>query len=147
MAFLLLVCYLKTGEHLVFPIIGTLRAVALGFVFPANMAHLGTGLAGILAGVVAAGIVKNAARVRQATWLPLLGGIYAGSYAAGNYLTTLLFGPAAQTRIVLLSPHWAIGVIAGSLGLGLLLGLGACRMIGFSPPKDLVLPSRSHGAA
>ena len=122
MAFLLLVCFVKTGEPLVFPGIGILRALSLGFVFPANPEHLGTGLAGILAGFIAAALVKNAPRINFAIWLPLLAGLYAGFYAAGNYLTTLIFGKAAQTQIIL-SDWRTLAVIIGSLVIGLLLGI------------------------
>ena len=41
----------------------------------------------------------------------------------GNYLTTLMFGAAAQTSIILGSPHIAVGIVAGSLVIGLLLGV------------------------
>src|SRR5262249_19063317 len=42
MAFLLVMLFLKTGKALVFPVIGTLRALSLSFVFPANIEHSGT---------------------------------------------------------------------------------------------------------
>ncbi len=146
MAFLLLVCYVKTGQPLIFPIIGTVRALALGFLFPANMAHLGTGLAGILAGLLAARFVKNGP-MKLTAWLPLLAGLYAGSYAAGNYITTLLLGPAADVRIITLSPHLAIGVVAGSLALGVLAGLGVYRIMQLLHPGSAALASGSHGVA
>jgi hypothetical protein len=60
--------------------------------------------------------------VRFVLWLPLLAGLYAGLYAAGNYLTALYFGPAAQTRIILLAPDLAVAVVIGSCVLGGLLG-------------------------
>jgi hypothetical protein len=129
MAFLMLLCFVKTGEALVFPIIGVLRAVSLGFVFPANVEHLGTVLAGILVGFIAWAMVKKAGRVSFATWLPLLAALYSGFYAAGNYLTTLMFGPTAQTQIILGSSHVAIGIVAGSVVIGLLFGVVADGVI------------------
>lgn len=123
MAFVLLLCFLKTGQPLVFPAIGILRALALGFVFPANLEHLGTGIAGILAGFLAAFLVRNAATVRFGRWLPLLAALYAGLYAAGNYLTACYFGPAGQTRVILLSPALAAAVVLGSFALGGILGV------------------------
>src|SRR5216684_8164991 len=45
LAFLMLLCFVKTGEPLVFPIIGVLRALSLAYVFPKNPEHLGTCLA------------------------------------------------------------------------------------------------------
>lgn len=134
MAFLLLACFIRTGEALIFPGIGVLRALSLGFVFPANPEHLGTGLAGILAGFVAAALVKNARRINFAVWLPLLAGLYAGFYAAGNYLTTLIFGNEAQTQIIL-SDWRTLGVIVGSLALGLFLGVLGHRL--FQLPSRL----------
>lgn len=137
MAFLLLVCFVKTGEPLVFPVIGILRALSLGFVFPANPEHLGTGIAGILAGFIAAALVKNAGRVSFGLWLPLLAGLYAGFYAAGNYLTTLWLGPAAQTQVIMLSAHVAIGIVVGSLALGVLLGEVARRLMRVLPVRTI----------
>jgi hypothetical protein len=128
MALLLLVCFIKTGQPLIFPVIGILRALSLGFVYPANLEHLGTGLAGILAGLIAAALVNNAERVKFARWLPLLAGLYAGLYAAGNYLTTLIFGPAAQTEIILSDLPRTFGVIGGSLVFGLGLGVLGYRL-------------------
>ena len=122
MAFLLLLCFMKTRRAFVFPVIGILRALALGFVFPANLEHLGTGIAGILAGFFAASLMRNAATVRLCRWLPLLAALFSGLYAAGNYMTSVYFGPAAQTRIILLSPGYAAAVVVGSLALGGLLG-------------------------
>lgn len=129
MAFLLLLCFLKTAEPLVFPIIGIARALSLSFIFPANLVHSGTGLSAIIAGVLAAMLLKNAERVRSKIWLPALAGLYAGFYAAGNYVTTFVFGPAAQNEVIIRSPHLAIGVVAGSLAMGTLLGLLACRLM------------------
>ena len=125
MAFILLLCFIKTRQAFVFPVIGILRALALGFVFPANLEHLGTGIAGILAGFVAAALVKNAAHARLGRWLPLLAALYSGLYAAGNYMTACYFGPAAELRIILLSPGSAAGVVLGSFALGGLLGIVA----------------------
>ncbi len=146
MAFLLLLGYIKTGQPLIFPLVGVLRALSLGFVFPANPAHLGTGLAGILAGVIAARSVTDVGEIRFAIWLPALAGLYAGSYAAGNYITTLLFGPVAQIRIIVLSPHQAIGVVVGSLFLGVLAGAGAYVAMRAVAPQASLLSSRSLGA-
>ena len=123
MAALLLLCFLKTRQALVFPVIGILRAFALGFVFPANLEHLGTGIAGILAGFMAAALLRNTVSARPGLWLALLAALYAGLYAAGNYLTACSFGPAAQTRMILLSPELAAAVIIGSFVLGGLLGI------------------------
>lgn len=147
MAFLLLLGYIKTGRSLIFPLVGTLRALALGFVFPANPAHLGTGLAGILAGVIAAIWVAEVGKLRVTTWFPLLAGLYAGSYAAGNYITTLLFGPAAEVRVILLSPHVAIGVVVGSLVLGGLAGVGAYLVMRAVAPQAVLLSSKPRGVA
>lgn len=122
MAFLLLLCFMKTREALVFPLIGILRALALGFVFPANLQHLGTGIAGIGAGFVAAALVRNASTVRFHLRLPVLAALYAGLYAAGNYATVVYFGPAAQTRLIVLSPDMVAMVVLGSFALGGLFG-------------------------
>ena len=46
-AFLMLLCFAKTGEPLVFPVIGILRALSLAYLFPKNPEHLGTCIAGI----------------------------------------------------------------------------------------------------
>ena len=129
MAFLLLLLFLKTGRPMVFPAIGFLRALALSFVFPANLEHSGTLLAAIVAGGAAAMLLNNAERARSGMWLPALAGLYAGLYAACNYLTTFMFGPAAQNAIILASPLRAVGVVIGSLVLGSLLGLLACRLM------------------
>lgn len=125
LAFLMLLCFVKTGEPLIFPIIGVLRALSLAYVFPKNPEHLGTCLAGILVGFIAWAIMRNAGRVRLAAWLPIMAALYAGFYAAGNYLTTLMFGPAEQTKVILDSSHVTLGIIAGSLAIGLLFGAAA----------------------
>ena len=143
MAALMLVCFIKTAEPLVFPGIGILRALSLGFVFPANLEHLGTGLAGILAGFIAAALVKNAPRVNVARWLPLLAGLYAGFYAAGNYLTTLIFGKAAQTQIIL-SDWRTLAVILGSVVIGFLFGVLGHRL--FRSPSGLIATAESRAA-
>ena len=106
-----------------------MRAFALGFVFPANLEHLGTGVAGILAGFIAAALLRKAASVRFGLWLPLLAALYAGLYAAGNYMTSCYFGPAAQTRIIPLSPELAAAVVFGSFALGGLLGITALAVM------------------
>jgi hypothetical protein len=129
MAFLLLLLFLKTAQPLVFPVIGFLRAFSLSFVFPANLEHSGTLLAAIVAGGVAAVLLNNAERTRSGMWLPALAGLYAGLYAACNYLTSFIFGPAAQNAVVLNSPLKAVGVVVGSLVLGTVLGLLACRLM------------------
>jgi hypothetical protein len=129
MAFLLLLLFLKTGKPMVFPIIGFLRAVSLSFVFPANLEHSGTLLAAIVAGGVAAALLNRVERTPSGMWLPVLAGLYAGLYAACNYLTTFVFGPAAQNAAIFASPLKAIGVVIGSLVLGTVLGLLACRLM------------------
>ena len=40
-----------------------------------------------------------------------------------------MFGPAAQNAVVLASPFRAVAVVIGSLVLGSLLGLLACRLM------------------
>jgi hypothetical protein len=129
MAFLLLVLFLKTGKAMVFPVIGFLRALSLTFVFPANVEHSGTLLAAIVAGGAAMMLLNNADWVRSQIWLSLLAGLYAGLYAASNYLTTVIFGPAAQTATILASPLRVTGIVIGSFVLGTLLGLVACRLM------------------
>jgi len=129
MAFLLLLLFLKTGRPMVFPIIGFLRAVSLSFVFPANLEHSGTLLAALVAGGVAAALLNRADRTPYGWTLPALAGLYAGLYAACNYLTTFVFGPAAQNAIIFASPLKAIGVVIGSLVLGFVLGMLACRVM------------------
>src|SRR5437773_7563786 len=114
MAFLLLALFLKTGRAMVFPAIGFLRALSLSFVFPANVEHSGTLLAAIVAGAAAVMLLNNLRRARSHIWLALLAGLYAGLYAASNYVTTLVFGPAAQTAVILGSPLRAIGIVIGS---------------------------------
>jgi hypothetical protein len=129
MAFLLTLLFLKTGKPMVFPVIGFLRALALSFVFPANLEHSGTLLAALVAGGAAAMLLNNAAQARSGMWLPALAGLYAGLYAASNYLTTFVFGPAAQNAVILASPSKAVGVVIGSFVLGTVLGLLACRLM------------------
>ena len=109
--------------------IGLLRALSLSFVFPANLEHSGTLLAAFVAGGLAAVLLNNAERTRSGMWLPALAGLYAGLYAACNYLTSFVFGPAAQNAVVLDSPLKAVGVVVGSLVLGTVLGLLACRLM------------------
>src|SRR5258707_8334950 len=89
-AFLLLLVFLKTGKPMVFPIIGFLRALSLSFVFPANLEHSGTLLAAILAGGLAVMLLNNNPEDRSRMWLPTLAGLYAGLYAACNYLATFV---------------------------------------------------------
>lgn len=129
MAFLLLLLFLKTGKSMVFPVIGFLRALSLSFVFPANLEHSGTLLAAIVAGGIAAHLLSKPEQPRSGMWLPMLGGLYAGLYAACNYLTTFIFGPAAQNAVIMASPLPAIGVVVGSFVLGMILGLLACRLM------------------
>jgi hypothetical protein len=129
MAFLLLALFLKTGRAMVFPVIGFLRALSLSFVFPANVEHSGTLLAAIVAGGAAVLLLNNPQWARSHVWLSLLAGLYAGLYAAFNYLSTVAFGPAAQTAVILGSPSRTIGIIVGSFVLGTLLGLLACRLM------------------
>lgn len=129
MAFLLLLLFLKTGKAMVFPVIGFLRALSLSFVFPANLEHSGTLLAAIVAGGMAAYLLSKPTQQRSGMWLPMLAGLYAGLYAACNYLTTFIFGPAAQNAVIMASPLRAIGVVVGSFVLGMALGLLACRIM------------------
>ena len=126
LAFLTLLCFVKTGEPLVLPIIGVLRALSLAYVFPKNPEHLGTcPWPGILVGFMAWAMVRNAGRIRLAAWLPIMAALYAGFYAAGNYLTTLMFGPAEQMKVILGSLDVTLGIVAGSLAIGLLFGAAA----------------------
>ena len=129
MAFLLLLLFLKTGKAMVFPIIGFLRAVSLSFVFPANLEHSGTLVAAIIAGGIAAALLNRVDRAPSGMWLPVLAGLYAGLYAACNYMTTFVFGPAAQNAVIFASPLIAAGVVIGSLVLGTFLGAHACRVM------------------
>jgi hypothetical protein len=129
MAFLLLMCFIKTGKASVFPIIGTLRAISLCFVFPANLEHGGTLLAAILGGGVAAWLLNRTDRARSGFWLPGLAGLYAGLYSACNYLSTFAFGTAAHNAAISAEPHKAIAVVVGSHILGALLGFAACRLM------------------
>src|SRR5262245_48918355 len=129
MAFLLLLLFLKTGKAMVFPVIGFLRALSLSFVFPANLEHSGTLLAALVAGGIAAHLLSKPAQPRSGMWLPTLAGLYAGLYAACNYLTTFIFGPAAQNAVIMASPLRALGVVVGSFVLGMILGLLACRIM------------------
>src|SRR6266852_441304 len=129
MAFLLMLLFLKTGKPMVFPVVGFLRAVSLSFVFPANLEHSGTLLAAIVAGGIAAALLNRVEQTPSGMWLPVLAGLYAGLYAACNYLTTFVFGPAAQNAVISASPLKAIGVVIGSLVLGTVLGLLACRVM------------------
>jgi hypothetical protein len=129
MAFLLLLLFLKTGKPMVFPVIGFLRALSLSFVFPANLEHSGTLLAAIVAGGLAVMMLNNVRGEGARMWLPTLAGLYAGLYAACNYLTTFAFGPAAQSHEIFTSPLPAIGVVIGSCVLGFILGLLACRLM------------------
>src|SRR5437763_609615 len=80
MALLLIMLFLKTAKAMVFPVIGTLRALSLSFVFPANIEHSGTLLAAIVAGVAAVMVLNNPQWAQSRTWLSLLGGLYAGLY-------------------------------------------------------------------
>lgn len=129
MAFLLLALFLKTGSAMIFPVIGFLRALSLSFVFPANVEHSGTLLAAIVAGGVAVILLNNPQWARSQVWLSLLAGLYAGLYAASNYLTTVAFGLADQTAVILGSPLRVLGIIIGSFVLGTLLGFLACRLM------------------
>jgi hypothetical protein len=129
MAFLLMLCFIKTARAAVFPIIGTLRALSLCFVFPANLEHGGTLLAAIVAGGVAAWLLNNPERIRSGLWLPGLAGLYAGLYSACNYLSTFAFGTAAHNAAIFAEPHKAVAVIVGSFVLGTLLGLVACWLM------------------
>jgi hypothetical protein len=129
MAFLLLGLFLKTGSAMIFPVIGFLRALSLSLVFPANVEHSGTLLAAIVAGGAAALLLNNPNWVRSHVWLSFLAGLYAGLYAAFNYLSTVAFGPADQTSVILGSPVRVLGIIIGSFVLGTLLGFLACWLM------------------
>jgi hypothetical protein len=142
MAFLLLALFLKTGKAMVFPVIGFLRALSLSFVFPANVEHSGTLLAAIVAGGVAVLLLNNPQWARSHVWLSLL----AGLYAAFNYLSTVAFGPAAQTAVILGSPSRTIGIIVGSFVLGALLGLLACRLMRPLQANVFMAPSPRYAA-
>lgn len=138
MAFLTLVLFIKTGIPHVFLGASTLRALALGFIFPANVVHLGIGLAGIPVSIIAMKIVKNLGKNRLSRSLPILSGLYAGFYASGNYITTILLGPVAQTSTITSSPYLVIGIIAGSIGLGVLVGLGTNKLMRTLSARSLV---------
>jgi hypothetical protein len=140
MAFLLIMLFLKTGKAMVFPVIGTLRALSLSFVFPANIEHSGTLLAAIIAGGAAVMVLNNPQWAQSRSWLSLMAGLYAGLYAACNYLSTLAFGSAAQTAIILDSPLRTIGIIVGSFLLGAVLGLLGCYLM--RPLQSSVFASR-----
>jgi hypothetical protein len=129
MAFLLLALFLKTGKAMVFPVIGILRALSLTFVFPANVEHSGTLLAALVAGWAAMTLLKNPRPAQSQIRLSLLAGIYAGLYAAFNYLSTIVFGSAAQTATILASPLRTTAIVIGSFVLGTVLGLLACRLM------------------
>jgi hypothetical protein len=129
MAFLLLLCFIKTGRASVFPIVGTLRALSLCFVFPANLEHSGTLLAAVVSGGLAAWLLNNPQLARSGTWLPALAGLYAGLYTACNYMSTLVFGAAAHKAAILAAPHKAIAIVIGSVLLGTLLGFVACWLM------------------
>ena len=144
MAFLLLALFLKTA--MVFPVIGFLRALSLSFVFPTNVEHSGTLLAAIVAGGAAVLLLNNPQWARSSLWLSLLAGLYAGLYAAFNYLSTVAFGPAAQTAAILGSPWRTIGIVVGSFVLGTLLGLLACRLMRPLQAKVFMSPSPRYAA-
>jgi hypothetical protein len=74
-------------------------------------------------------LLNNPQGARSSLWLSLLAGLYAGLYAAFNYLSTVAFGPAAQTAVILGSPARTIGIVVGSFVLGTLLGFLACRLM------------------
>jgi hypothetical protein len=141
MAFLLLALFLKTGKAMVFPVIGFLRALSLSFVFPANVEHSGTLLAAIVAGGAAVLLLNNPQWARSQLWLSLLAGLYAGLYAAFNYLSTVLFGTAAQIAIIVGSPLRTLGIVVGSFVLGTLLGFLACRLMRPLQAKVFAAPS------
>ena len=122
MAFFLVMLFLKTGKAMIFPVIGTLRAMSLSFVFPANIEHSGTLLAAIVAGGVAVMILNNPQWAQSRNWLALLAGLYAGLYTICNYISTLAFGTAAQTATILGNPTRTVSIIVGSFLLGTVLG-------------------------
>src|SRR5215831_20193434 len=142
MAFLLLALFLKTGKAMVFPVIGFLRALSLSFVFPANVEHSGTLLAAIVAGGAAVLLLNNPQWARSSLWLSLL----AGLYAAFNYLSTVVFGPTAQTTVILGAPWRTIGIVVGSFVLGTLLGFLACRLMRPLQANVFMAPSPRYAA-
>ena len=129
MAFLLVMLFLKTGKAMIFPVIGTLRALSLSFAFPANIEHSGTLLAAVVAGGAAVMVLNNPQWAQSRAWLSLLGGSYAGLYTVFNYVSTLAFGTAAQTAVILNNPARTIGIIVGSFLLGTVLGYVACLLM------------------
>jgi hypothetical protein len=128
-AFLLLLGFIKTGRASIFPIVGTLRALSLCFVFPANLEHGGTLVAALIAGLVAARLLSGSEQQRSVIWLPALGGLYAGLYSACNYVSTFAFGTVAHNAAIMAEPHKAVAVVVGSLILGTALGLVACWLM------------------
>src|SRR5262249_50575304 len=146
MAFLLLALFLKTGKAMVFPVIGFLRALSLSFVYPANVEHSGTLLAAIVAGGAAVLLLNNPQWARSSLWLSLLAGLYAGLYAAFNYLSTVVFGPTAQTAVIVGAPLRTIGVVVGSFVLGTLLGFLACRLMRPLQANVFMAPSPRYAA-
>src|SRR5215813_13831987 len=142
MAFLLLALFLKTGKAMVFPVIGILRALSLSFVFPADVEHSGTLLAAIVAGGAAVLLLNNPQCARSSLWLSLL----AGLYAAFNYLSTVVFGPTAQTTVILGAPWRTIGIVVGSFVLGTLLGFLACRLMRPLQANVFMAPSPRYAA-
>jgi hypothetical protein len=129
MAFLLVMLFLKTGKAMIFPVIGTLRALSLSFVFPANIEHSGTLLAAVVAGGAAVMVLNNPQWAQSRAWLSLLGGLYAGLYTVFNYVSTLAFGMAAQTAVILNNPARTTGIIVGSFLLGTVLAYVACLLM------------------
>ena len=89
----------------------------------------GTLLAAIVAGWAAVLLLNNPQWARSHIWLSLLAGLYAGLYAAFNYLSTVAFGSTDQTAVILGSPVRVLGIIIGSFVLGTLLGFLACRLM------------------
>jgi hypothetical protein len=68
-------------------------------------------------------VLNNPQWAQSRIWLSLLAGFYAGLYAACNYLSTVVFGTAAQTAVILGSPLRTIAIVVGSFVLGTILGL------------------------
>jgi hypothetical protein len=115
-------------------------------VFPANVEHSGTLLAAIVAGGAAVLLLNNPQWARSQLWLSLLAGLYAGLYAAFNYLSTVVFGPAGQTAVILGSPLRTLGIVVGSFVLGTLLGLLACRVMRPLQAKVFMVSSPRYAA-
>ena len=86
-------------------------------------------LAAIVAGGAAVLVLNNPQWAQSRASLSLLGGLYAGLYTLFNYLSTLAFGTAAQTAVILGNPARTMGIIVGSFLLGAALAYLACHLM------------------